>query len=141
MRRAATDPSRRIERLLRLITQPEWLAEAVWITFSSKGAHTPGVDGVNKASLQARLPAELQILRDEFLSGDYQHLPARRGYIPKSNGKQRSLGIPSLRDRIVQRAMLMAYEVCGQPQDVMFHSDSNNAGISFYHHSVCCLTR
>ncbi|MEK8318238.1 hypothetical protein P2O67_26635, partial [Escherichia coli] len=24
---------------------------------------------------------------------------------------------------------------------VMFHSDSNNAGISFYHHSVCCLTR
>uniref|UniRef100_UPI00192943E5 hypothetical protein n=1 Tax=Klebsiella pneumoniae TaxID=573 RepID=UPI00192943E5 len=43
---AATDPSLRIQRLLRLITQPEWLAEAARITLSSKGAHTPGVDGV-----------------------------------------------------------------------------------------------
>lgn len=107
---AATDPSRRIERLLRLITQPEWLAEAARITLSSKGAHTPGVDGVNKTTLQARLAVELQILRDEILSGHYQPLPARRVYIPKSNGKQRPLGIPALRDRIVQRAMLMAME-------------------------------
>ena len=56
---AATDPSRRIERLLRLITQQEWLAEAARITLSSKGAHTPGVDGVNKTKLQAGLTAEL----------------------------------------------------------------------------------
>lgn len=69
---AATDPSRRIERLLRLITQPEWLAEAAQITLSSKGAHTLGVDGVNKAKLQARLVAEMKILRDELLSGHYQ---------------------------------------------------------------------
>jgi group II intron reverse transcriptase/maturase len=106
---AATDPSLRIQRLLRLITQPEWLAEAARITLS-KGAHTPGVDGVNKTMLQARLAVELQILRDELLSGHYQPLPARRVYIPKSNGKLRPLGIPALRDRIVQRAMLMAME-------------------------------
>ena len=49
---AVTDPSLRIQRLLRLITQPEWLAEAARITLSSKGAHTPGVDGVNKTMLQ-----------------------------------------------------------------------------------------
>ena len=48
---ATADPSRRIERLLRLITQPEWLAEAARITLSSKGAHTPGIDGVNKTCL------------------------------------------------------------------------------------------
>ena len=92
---AATDPSLRIQRLLRLITQPEWLAEAARITLSSKGAHTPGVDGVNKTMLQARLAVELQILRDELLSGHYQPLPARRVYIPKSNGKLRPLGIPA----------------------------------------------
>lgn len=42
---------------------------------------------------------------------------------------------------LISRALQMVYEVRGQPQDVMFHSDSNNAGISIYHHSVCCLTR
>ncbi|KYV76329.1 transposase [Escherichia coli] len=42
---------------------------------------------------------------------------------------------------LISSALQMAYEVRGQPQDVMLHSDSNNAGISFYHHSVCCLTR
>lgn len=103
----ATAPSRRITRLLRLITQPEWLAEAARITLSSKGAHP---DGVSKANLQARLPAELQRLSEELLSGHYQPMPARRIYIPKSNGKLRPLGIPALRDRIVQRAMLMAME-------------------------------
>ncbi|ADP10486.1 putative reverse transcriptase-like protein from putative prophage or plasmid [Erwinia sp. Ejp617] len=110
MRWAATDPSRRIERLLRLITQPEWLTEAARITLLSKGAHTPGIDGVNKTVLQAKLAAELQKLRDERLSGHYQPLPARRVYIPKSNDKQRPLGIPTLRDHIVQRAMLMVME-------------------------------
>ncbi len=75
---ATADPSRRIERLLRLITQPEWLAEAARITLSSKGAHTPGIDGVNKTVLQARLTAELQRLRVELLSGHYQPSPARR---------------------------------------------------------------
>jgi len=69
---ATADPSRRIERLLRLITQPEWLTEAARITLSSKGAHTPGVDGVNKTKLQARLPVELHRLREELLSGHYQ---------------------------------------------------------------------
>lgn len=49
-------------------------------------------------------------IRNDLLSGDYQPLPARRIYIPKPNGKQRPLGIPALRDRIVQRAMLMAME-------------------------------
>ncbi|AJI96229.1 reverse transcriptase family protein [Yersinia ruckeri] len=106
----AADPSRRVERLLRLITQPAWLAEAARITLASKGAHTPGVDGVSKAKLQAGLATELCKLREELLSGHYQPLPARRVYIPKSNGKQRPLGIPALRDRIVQRAMLMAME-------------------------------
>ena len=42
---------------------------------------------------------------------------------------------------LISSALRMAYEVRDQPRDVMFHSDSNNAGISFYHHSVCYLTR
>ncbi len=43
--------------------------------------------------------------------------------------------------RLTMKALEMAWETRGKPGGVMFHSDSNNAGISFYHHSVCCLTR
>lgn len=106
----ATEKNRRINRLLRLISHPQWLRKAAEITLSSKGAKTPGVDGITKIHLQARLNNYLHEIRTDLLSGNYQPLPARRIYIPKANGKQRPLGIPTLRDRIVQRAMLMAME-------------------------------
>ena len=95
---------------MRLITHPDWLAEAARITLSSKGAKTPGVDGVTKQAIAKDLGEYLTTLRQELLSGVYHPSPAKRIYIPKANGKQRPLGIPTLRDRIVQRAMLMAME-------------------------------
>ena len=107
---ATQDPTRRFDRMLRLIAQPTWLAEAARITLASAGARTPGIDGVRKGHLEARLSEELAHIRVELLAGTYQPAPARRVYIPKPNGKQRPLGIPTLRDRIVQRAMLMALD-------------------------------
>ncbi|EJQ7247851.1 hypothetical protein NZZ77_005188, partial [Escherichia coli] len=41
--------------------------------------------------------------------------------------------------RLTMKALQMAWETRGKPGEVMFHSDSNNVGISFYHYSVCCL--
>ena len=105
-----TDSDRRVDRLLRLVSHPQWLWKAAEITLSSKGAKTPGVDGITKIHLQEGLSDYLLEIRVDLLSGNYHPLPARRLYIPKANGKQRPLGIPSLRDRIVQRAMLMAME-------------------------------
>ncbi len=101
---------RKFDRLLRLIADRDWLSEAARITLVSSGARTPGVDGVDKHMLEANLQHELATIREELLAGSYSPLPARRVYIPKANGKLRPLGIPSLRDRIVQRAMLMAME-------------------------------
>ena len=130
----ASDPTRRVDRLMRLIAQPDWLAEAARITLSSKGANTPGIDGEIKLTVQARLPAILKQIRHDLLSDAYQPLPARRVYIPKANGKQRPLGIPTLRDRIVQRAMLMAMEP-------MWESDFHTLSYGFrpersVHHAI-----
>lgn len=74
---ALIEPSQQIEWLLPLIRQPKWLAEALRITLSSKQAHTPGIDGVNKAKLQVRLVVKLEILREKLLSGHCPFLSAR----------------------------------------------------------------
>lgn len=106
----ATDGSRRVNRLLRLISHPLWLAKAAERTLSSKGANTSGVDGITKQDLQEGLDDYLAEIRNDLLKGEFIPSPAKRLYIPKANGKQRPLGIPTIRDRIVQRAMLMAME-------------------------------
>jgi len=97
--------------LLRLIAEHDWLTEAARITLSSSGAKTPGVGGMTKQHLGPDvLPDFLQHIREELLAEEYLPAPARRIYIPKANGKRRPLGIATLRDRIVQRAMLMAMD-------------------------------
>jgi group II intron reverse transcriptase/maturase len=107
---STADKERKFNRLLRIIADRSWLQEAARITLASSGARTPGIDGVDKQAMEADLPDALERIRAELLAGSYQPKPARRVYIPKTDGKQRPLGIPSLRDRIVQRAMLMAME-------------------------------
>ena len=107
---ANEDGGRRFDRLLRLIANRSWLQEAARMVLSSKGAHTAGIDGMDKKAMQECLEQQLETIRSELLAGTYQPQPARRVYIPKANGRQRPLGIPTLCDRIVQRAMLMAME-------------------------------
>ncbi len=104
------DDERKFDRLIRLIAHPVWLAEAARVTLASSGAKSPGIDGMDKSKLEAVLAQELARIRAELLAGDYQPAPARRVLISKANGKPRPLGIPTLRDRLVQRAMLMAME-------------------------------
>ena len=128
------DKGRKFDRLLRLIADRTWLAEAARITLSSGGARTPGIDGIDKRTLETNLERELSTIHAELLAGTYQPLPARRVYIPKTNGKLRPLGIPSLRDRIVQRAMLMAMEP-------IWESDFHRASYGFrparsVHHAI-----
>jgi RNA-directed DNA polymerase len=107
---AEDDPNRRFDRLFRLIADGTWLGEAARIVLASSGANTPGIDGMDKQRMQAGLAENLAGLRTDLLSGNYRPQPVKRIYIPKANGKRRPLGIPTLRDRIVQRAMLMAME-------------------------------
>ena len=107
---SSADTERKFDRLLRMIANRSWLQEAARVTLASSGAKTPGIDGVDKQAMERDLQYQLDTIRSELLAGSYQPQPARRVYIPKANDKQRPLGIPTLRDRIVQRAMLMAME-------------------------------
>jgi RNA-directed DNA polymerase len=136
---SSEDKGRKFDRLLRLIADGTWLAEAARITLASGGARTAGVDGIDKQRLEATLPGELSRIRAELLAGTYQPLPARRVYIPKASDKKklRPLGIPSLRDRIVERAMLMAMEP-------IWESDFHRASFGFrparsVHHAIRML--
>jgi len=65
----------------------------------------PGVDGVTWQDYGQDLVANLRDLHDRVHSGRYRASPSRRAYIPKADGRQRPLGIVTLEDKIVQRAV------------------------------------
>jgi group II intron reverse transcriptase/maturase len=65
-----------------------------------------GTDGVTWASYGQDLEANLRDLHARVQSGAYRAKPSRRVYIPKADGRLRPLGIASLEDKIVQRAIV-----------------------------------
>ena len=86
----------------------EWLAEAYRRTRKDGAA---GVDGVTAAQYEQQLEANLDTLLSRFKNGSYRAPPARRVYIPKGRGGEtRPLGIPTLEDKVLQRAVLMVLE-------------------------------
>lgn len=86
-----------------------WLREA-WRRTRKDGA--AGVDGVTAAQYEADLEANLSSLLDRFKSGRYRAPAVRRVHIPKAGkpGQTRPIGIPTLEDKLLQRAVLMVLE-------------------------------
>ena len=80
------------------------LARAFEKVRRAKGA--PGVDGQTIGDFHSRLLEELDRLMTELRTKTYQPKPVRRVSIPKPDGGERHLGIPSVRDRVVQQALL-----------------------------------
>ena len=78
----------------------DWMMEAYRLT-RKDGA--PGIDGVTAAEYEVNLEANLLDLVDRIKSGRYRAPPVRRAYIPKADGSQRMLGIPTFEDKVAQR--------------------------------------
>jgi retron-type reverse transcriptase len=66
----------------------------------------PGVDGVTWEAYGQDLEENLMALHRRLHRGSYRARPSRRAYIPKADGRQRPLGIASLEDKILQRAVV-----------------------------------
>ena len=104
----------RIEPKLELTTlahhiDETWLREAYRRTRKDGAA---GVDGVTAAQYETALEANLTSLLERFKSGQYRAPAVRRVHIPKPGkaGKTRPIGIPTLEDKVLQRAVLMVLE-------------------------------
>jgi RNA-directed DNA polymerase len=79
------------------------LRQAYW---DIRPGAAPGADGVTWQDYGKALEANLQGLHRRVYNGAYRAKPSRRVYIPKPDGRQRPLGIASLEDKIVQRAVV-----------------------------------
>ena len=85
----------------------DWMIEA-WALTRKDGA--AGIDGRTAADYEKDLGANLESLRTRMMSGRYRAPPVRRHYIPKADGSQRPLGIPTFEDKVAQRAIVMLLE-------------------------------
>lgn len=111
----------RIRNLHDLMHNPSWLDEACRRVLVRSRGKAAGVDGESVSRFKESHNHKLESLRLELKHGTYRPQPVRRVMIPKSNGKMRALGIPCLRDKIVQEAMRMALEPIFEAE---FHRDS-----------------
>lgn len=121
--KAKTEPNWRFWGLYVHVCKLETLREAYRVAKDNKGA--PGVDDVTFQDIEEIGTEDfLQQLRDELASRSYLPTRNRKKEIPKSNGKYRTLGIPTIRDRVVQGALKLILEP-------IFEADSQDGSYGY----------
>jgi RNA-directed DNA polymerase len=108
--KAKQEPTRRFHFLYDKVWREDILAHAYALSRANGG--DPGVDGETFARIEVSgVDRWLDELREEIRTGRYQAQPVRRVMIPKSSGVgRRPLGIPTIRDRVVQTAATLVLE-------------------------------
>jgi RNA-directed DNA polymerase len=107
--KAKAQPAFRFYGLYDKICRDDILRHAYELARANAGA--PGVDGMSFEQIEAQgLEAWLAGLREELVLKTYRPDPVRRVMIPKPDGGERALGIPTIRDRVVQTAAKLVLE-------------------------------
>ena len=107
--KAKSDKTWRFWGLYVHVCKTETLRQAYKL--AKKNNEAPGIDGVTfEAIEEGRLDDFLSVIRDELVLCTYKPSANRRKEIPKGQGKVRVLGIPAIRDRVVQGALKLVLE-------------------------------
>lgn len=107
------------DRLMEQVADPANL-NAAWRRVRQNGG-APGIDGMTIAQFPAYLSGRSETLRAQLLDGSYRPSALRRVRIPKPQGGERQLGIPTVQDRVVQQALLQVLQPILDPT---FHAHS-----------------
>ena len=102
---ASEHPDHRFTNLYDLLHWDCWMHTAAERVLARPGSQTDGVDRVTRKAFKEDYERQMTALIDQLKRKTYKPQPVRRVYIPKHDGKKRPLGIPALRDRIVQEAL------------------------------------
>ena len=93
-------------QLMEEVCERENLKRALQKVKANKGS--PGIDGMTVEELPGYLQQHWPAIREQLLSGTYKPKPVKRVEIPKPDGGVRKLGIPTVLDRFIQRAVMQA---------------------------------
>ena len=102
---ASEHPDHRFTNLYDLLHWDYWMHISAERVLARPGSQTDGVDRQTRTAFKADYERQMTTLIDQLKRKTYEPQPVRRVYIPKHDGKKRPLGIPALRDRIVQEAL------------------------------------
>src|SRR5690625_200632 len=108
---AMADPGRRFDDVFNLVYDPGFLVAAWNRVQGNKGRRSAGLDGMAPRPAHAeKVHGRLASLRESVKGGGVVPERVRQKSIPKANGKIRSLGIPTMMDRIVQASLKLVLE-------------------------------
>src|SRR2546428_5108025 len=111
--RKCSENGHKVKDLFQMVLNAPYLWEQAYGNiYSNKGGMTPGVDGLTLDGYSDERAANLRELLRE---NRYMPTPVQRVYIPKANGKQRPLGMPTANDKLVQEVWHMVLDSIYEP--------------------------